>query len=215
MDASGNRTVYSYDNESETSDSQHLTQEDEPSKRIEELIWQLGSDDVSIREKASQALLKIGKPAEIALRKAAESQDPEVKSRAKTILEKNKVLRVDEQGRVLAERDDKGWNVEYTRDDRGNAIKKAWVNPHDGKVTYVRLYTYEVATGRIVEEVDPGGRKRLSQYDRNGNVEKMLGPEGFLEEADQVAAMPSPSKKSPGVAAPNDEGDKKSDSKEK
>jgi hypothetical protein len=55
--------------------------------RIEDLIKQLGSEEFAAREKASEELRKIGKPAEEALKKAAGSEDPEVRARAKSILE--------------------------------------------------------------------------------------------------------------------------------
>src|SRR5205085_5823822 len=55
---------------------------------VQELIRQLGSDDFATREQASEELKKIGKPAREALQKAAEENaDPEVRQRAKTLLE--------------------------------------------------------------------------------------------------------------------------------
>jgi hypothetical protein len=62
-------------------------QDDEPKKKIQELVGQLGAEEFAVREKATEELRKIGKPAEEALRKAAESDDPEVRSRAKGLLE--------------------------------------------------------------------------------------------------------------------------------
>jgi hypothetical protein len=55
-------------------------------RKIEALVRQLGADDYAAREKATEDLRKIGKPAEEALRKAAESDDAEIQSRAKTLL---------------------------------------------------------------------------------------------------------------------------------
>lgn len=55
--------------------------------KIEDWIKQLGSEEYAVREKASEELRKTGKPAEEALRKAAESDDPEIRTRAKAILE--------------------------------------------------------------------------------------------------------------------------------
>jgi hypothetical protein len=56
--------------------------------RIQDLIRKLGSDDFATREQASEELKKAGKPAREALQKAAdESDDPEIRQRAKTILE--------------------------------------------------------------------------------------------------------------------------------
>ncbi len=57
-------------------------------ERIQELIKKLGSEEFAIREEATEELKKIGKPAQEALRKApAESEDPEVRQRAKSLLE--------------------------------------------------------------------------------------------------------------------------------
>src|SRR3954465_2307951 len=56
--------------------------------RIQDLIRKLGSDDFTTREQATEELKKAGKPAREALQKAAdESEDPEVRQRARTILE--------------------------------------------------------------------------------------------------------------------------------
>jgi hypothetical protein len=56
--------------------------------RIQDLIKKLGSDDFTTREQASEELKKAGKGAREALKKAAEeSEDPEVRQRARTILD--------------------------------------------------------------------------------------------------------------------------------
>src|SRR6266513_2306008 len=56
--------------------------------RIQDMIRRLGSDDFTTREQATEELKKAGKPAREALQKAAEeSGDPEVRQRAKDILE--------------------------------------------------------------------------------------------------------------------------------
>jgi hypothetical protein len=55
---------------------------------IQDLIKKLGSDDFATREQATEALKKAGKAAKDPLQKAAEqSDDPEVRTRAKDILE--------------------------------------------------------------------------------------------------------------------------------
>ena len=55
---------------------------------VQDLIKKLGSDDFSTREQATDALKKAGKAAKEPLQKAAaESDDPEVRQRAKDILE--------------------------------------------------------------------------------------------------------------------------------
>jgi hypothetical protein len=56
----------------------------------EDLVRKLGVDDYAEREKATEALRKLGKGAEDALKKGQESQDPEVRSRSKALLEELK-----------------------------------------------------------------------------------------------------------------------------
>lgn len=53
---------------------------------IAELAESLGAEDFNIREKATRRLLEIGVPAVPLLSKAAESRDPEIRARAKSIL---------------------------------------------------------------------------------------------------------------------------------
>jgi hypothetical protein len=55
--------------------------------RIDELVRKLGAEDFAEREKAGEELRRLGKPAEEALRKAAESEDPEVRRRARGLLD--------------------------------------------------------------------------------------------------------------------------------
>jgi hypothetical protein len=72
-----------------------------PSKvQIDRLIDQLGSGDFSEREKASKDLAAVGVPALDALRKAAKSEDAEVRKRVEEILPK--IERQAESARVLA-----------------------------------------------------------------------------------------------------------------
>jgi hypothetical protein len=60
----------------------------EPAKRIDDLIKQLGADEFSVREKATEELKRIGRPAREALEKAAEKNgDPEVRERARAALD--------------------------------------------------------------------------------------------------------------------------------
>jgi len=56
--------------------------------RIKRLVEELGNDSYQIREKAHQALEKIGKPALEALKKAYKSLDLEVSSRAQELIER-------------------------------------------------------------------------------------------------------------------------------
>jgi hypothetical protein len=64
-----------------------LLQEASP-ERIQELIRGLGAEDYAAREEATKELRRIGEPAREALRRAMkESGDPEVRERAKALLE--------------------------------------------------------------------------------------------------------------------------------
>lgn len=56
----------------------------------EELVRKLGAEDYAEREKAAEALKKLGAAAEAALRKGQESEDPEVRTRSKALLEELK-----------------------------------------------------------------------------------------------------------------------------
>jgi hypothetical protein len=62
--------------------------EDPDSQRIAQLITQLSSDTFREREEATRALEAIGTPALEALRKAAQSPDPEVRHRAEQLVRK-------------------------------------------------------------------------------------------------------------------------------
>lgn len=57
---------------------------------VDDLILKLGSEDYAEREKAAEALRKLGKGAEEALSKAQASEDPEIRSRAKALLDELK-----------------------------------------------------------------------------------------------------------------------------
>jgi len=61
--------------------------QDEAAKKIDELIRQLGSEEFAVREKATEELKKIGKPAEEALKKALAADDPEVRERVRAVLD--------------------------------------------------------------------------------------------------------------------------------
>lgn len=58
-----------------------------PQEPVEKLILKLGDDDVDVREQASRELVKIGKPALGALRKAMKSEKAEIAGRAKALVE--------------------------------------------------------------------------------------------------------------------------------
>ncbi|HEX7900742.1 MAG TPA: PDZ domain-containing protein [Planctomycetota bacterium] len=56
----------------------------------EDLVRKLGVDDYAEREKATEALRKLGPSAEAALKKGQESEDPEVRARSKALIEELK-----------------------------------------------------------------------------------------------------------------------------
>lgn len=56
-------------------------------EEIDQAIKDLGNEDVQVRNKAQDKLIKIGKPALEALKKATEDSDEETKQRAKTIIQ--------------------------------------------------------------------------------------------------------------------------------
>jgi YD repeat-containing protein len=114
------------------------SQEEDQARRIETLIRQVGSDDVAEREKATEELRKIGKPAVSALQKAAESKDPEVAVRARALVAELAVLKRDEKGRVIVQLERDGWEVHQRWDEFGNLIEKRWEHPNDRKNHWVR-----------------------------------------------------------------------------
>jgi hypothetical protein len=70
--------------------------------RIDKLIEQLGADSFADRQKASEALDKLGEPALEALRKATKSSDAEIRKRATDLV--GKIEKRVESSRVLAPR---------------------------------------------------------------------------------------------------------------
>jgi gas vesicle protein len=56
-------------------------------KQLKKLIHELGSDDFSVREKATQGLTDIGRTALPALREALQSADAEVRQRARRVMD--------------------------------------------------------------------------------------------------------------------------------
>src|SRR4051794_32863695 len=57
-------------------------------EQIAKWVEQLGDASFDVRQKATEALWHAGQPAEAALRKAADGTDPEVKRRARDVLDK-------------------------------------------------------------------------------------------------------------------------------
>ena len=60
----------------------------EEKTRIETLIRQLGDDEGAVRREATRALAEIGAPALPALQRASKSEDPEVRMRAKQLVDR-------------------------------------------------------------------------------------------------------------------------------
>ena len=80
----GNCAFRSAADEGEVSDKAVPAESDE----IKRLIDQLGSERFEDREQATQALSKLGKSALRSLKEAAKSRDPEVRRRARQLVER-------------------------------------------------------------------------------------------------------------------------------
>jgi hypothetical protein len=78
----------------------------EPANRINELIKQLGDDDWKVREKATEELIKIGKPAIEQVKEALGSKDPEVRQRANHIIDKIDLKLVEKYLKEINEQDE-------------------------------------------------------------------------------------------------------------
>lgn len=136
--------------------------------RIEELIRQLGAEEYAVREKASEELRKIGRAAEGALRKAAESEDPEVQSRARDLLRalenpaggKKEPLRDEAQPRG-------GGGLPFQRSFGGSLSVKSingdttyTVIPSDGRPPFT---LHRRADGSVRLEYEEGGEKKAAE----------------------------------------------------
>jgi YD repeat-containing protein len=100
-----------------------------------------------------------------------------------------KILKRDDRGRVLVEIDVRGWEVQYTRDEAGRVVHRTWVHPRNRNHTWVRCWTFEAETGRIIEEFDIVGNKKCFRYGEDGKVAETVAPDGFIEEAQQHRRM--------------------------
>lgn len=114
-------------------------QDEGAAARIEALVRQLGAEEYAVREKATEELRRIGKPAEEALRKAAESDDAEVQSRARSLLRELEKPAAPEKPRAGAEpRRAPGFNFQGFRggslsvqSTNGDSVYR--VSPSDGR----------------------------------------------------------------------------------
>lgn len=148
--------------------------QDDTARKIDDLIRQLGSDEFSVREKASEELKKIGKPAEEALRKAAETtDDPEVRERARGVLES---MAPKPKAAAPAPRGGPGFNFGFNGG-RGSSVTVQTVNgdstyritPGDGSPALTFLKT---ATGAVtLEYPDEKGETKKAEAE---SVEKFL-----------------------------------------
>ena len=94
-----------------------------------------------------------------------------------------KVLNRDDQGRVIVETDERGWKVQYIRDDQGNVIEKRWIDPNNPMNEWVRMYEFE--KGRLIREMDIHGRAKLLTYPEDGSDVLVNRPDDFIEETGQ------------------------------
>ncbi len=160
-------------------------QDEDPAGNIDELIRQLGSEDFATREKATEELRKIGRPAEEALRKAAESEDAEVQSRARTLLralEKPAKEEKEEEGPRVELRPGLQFNLQGFR---GGSLVVQSTNDDS---TY-RL-TPADGSDPLVFHRSAGGAVKLEYTDEKG-AKKTAGAESlekFLEEHKELAA---------------------------
>jgi hypothetical protein len=138
--------------------------------RIQDLIQKLGSDDFSTREQASEELKKTGKNAREALKKAAdESQDPEVRQRARTILdEMAKAEKAPPQPRRAAPGQGgfQGFSSVSVRTVNGDSIYT--ITPGDGSPA---LTFHKAQSGQVKLDYVDGGESKSAQ---SPNLETFL-----------------------------------------
>lgn len=154
-------------------------------KKIGELIEQLGSSDWDERAEAEKALEEIGKPAADALKKAMDgADDPEVKVRAKRLLQKMGALKAEEMTDEQFEE-----MLELLRSQDGVAWYSGSSKP------YFYLYQLnertEWAEALKGKALAPRLVKALS--DETGNLKRnvcyLLSEMGAAEQAPQIAKL--------------------------
>jgi hypothetical protein len=157
-------------------------QDGDADRKIEALIRQLGAEEYAAREKATEELRKIGKPAEEALRRAAESDDAEVQSRARALLKDLEKPAAPEKPRAgAAPRRAPGFNFQGFRggslsvqSTNGDSVYK--VSPSDGSEPFT-LHRGADGSVRLEYGDGQGGTK-------TAEAESM---EGFLKEHKELA----------------------------
>ncbi len=125
-------------------------------ENIDQLIEQLGDDDIEVRDKAQAELEKIGKPAVEALEKAAKDEDPERRARAQSILSTlRNVAR-----RTVTE-----------KDKFGNPVKETDYNALDEKLKVTEFGP----DGKPVKETEYKNGKpvKMTEYYPNGKPRKV------------------------------------------
>jgi hypothetical protein len=119
---------------------------------IGDLIDRLADRDVEVREAATRRLIEIGEPAWEEVRKASESGDPEVASRARHVLEEISLLRVALKIGV-PDRRKPGEQIPFTITLRNDSLRKiSW---------FPEGLEYEVTLLEVFED-PPLGEERFS-----------------------------------------------------
>ena len=154
-------------------------------KKIGELIEQLGSADWDERAEAEKALEEIGKPAADALKKAMDgSSDPEVKVRAKRLLQKMGALQAaemtDEQFEEM---------LELLRSQDG----VAWYSGASKPYFYLYQLNERTEWAEALKGKTLAPRLVKALGDDNGNLKRnvcyLLSEMGATEQAPQVAKL--------------------------
>ena len=161
-------------------------------ERIARLIKQLGDDSFEKREVASRELDAIGEPAVAALRKAASSDDPEIRRRAATILRAIAARRLAVAARKEIEGLQGTWYstaTEYAGKQQTGEEKTAthiitadrWENKHgetvlqSGTLNVIEVSDKLVKIDFVVTAGFGNGDTWLAIYERNGDELKWCG----------------------------------------
>lgn len=128
--------------------------------RIQDLIKKLGSDDFTTREQATEELKKTGKSAREALKKAAdESEDPEVRQRARTILDElAKAEKVPQPRRMTPGQGLPGFSSVSVRTVNGDSTYT--ITPGDGNPV---LTFHKAQSGQVKLDYIEGGETKSAQ----------------------------------------------------
>jgi hypothetical protein len=114
--------------------------------RTARLIAELDDDDFAVREAATEALIRVGPPAETALRKAAESPSAEVRRRARDVLR---------TFMTRFEGESAGWSWVFGRIAHGQTFRATGADIRSLRLRVARLNATAPAAPLEVEVRDP------------------------------------------------------------